>query len=86
MTKKTPPPVKILWVQTVMLHLNEKIFYHRFDLTKKTPSPGENFMGANCNVTPQLKFFLLQIWLDQKDPPTPPVKMLWVQTVTLRLN
>ena len=25
-------------------------FYYRFDLTKKTP-PGENVMGANCNVT-----------------------------------
>ena len=53
----------------------------------KRPPPGENFMGANCNVTPQLKnFFLLQIWLDQKDPPSPLVKILWVQTVTLHLN
>ena len=39
-------------------------------------------MGANCNVTPQLKkFFYYRFDLTKKTPP--PAKILWVQTVTL---
>ena len=46
-------------------------------MTKKIP-PSENFMGANCNVTPQLKKnFYYRFDLTKK---TPPVKILWVQT------
>ena len=49
---KRHPPTKILWVQPVTLHLNKKFFFIT-DLTwpKRLP-PGQNFMGANCNVTP----------------------------------
>ena len=42
----TPPLLKAIF------------FDYRFDLTKKTP-PGQDFMGANCNVTPLLQIFLI---------------------------
>ena len=38
----TPPLLKAIF------------FDYRFDLTKNTPFPGQNFMGANCNATPPL--------------------------------
>ena len=54
----------------------KKIFYYRFDLTKKTPPPpGEKFKGANCNVTPQLKkFFYYRFDLTNFDSPPKKIK------------
>ena len=80
LTKKTPP-TKILWVQTVTLHLNEKFFFIT-DLTWPERPPCQNFMGANCNVTPQWKKFFYYRFDLTKRPP----QILWVQTVTLHLN
>ena len=49
----------------------KNFFYYRFDLTKKTP-PHQNFMGANCNVTPQLKKnFYYRFDSTKKTPPPP---------------
>ena len=72
LTKKTPAPTKILWVQTVMLHLNENFFLLQIWLDQKDPGPHQNFMGANCNVTPQWKFFFITDLTWPKRPRPPP--------------
>ena len=68
------PPVKILWVQTVTLHLYKRQFFfdYRFDLTKNTP-PSQNFMGANCNAThPLLRQFFFDYRFDLTKNTPPP--------------
>ena len=64
----TPPLLKVIF------------FDYRFDLIKKTPPPGQNFMRANCNATPPL---LKAIFFDYRfdlTKNTPLVKILCMQT------
>ena len=72
LTKKTPnPPPKFYGCKLLCYTSIKKIFYYRFHLTKKTPC--QNFMGANCNITPQLKiFFYYRFDLTKKTPNPPP--------------